>query len=276
MRLTVRLVRAILGAMDSARTGTTARRVPPPANEPLAAVPDLEGARALVDAGAFWTEYEALVELRSLRTVGYEALARFETPAGARVPTGPMFAVLHGERELLARAELLLKQHQIAYAPRTGELFLNLDPDSWDRRVDDARNPLLALISGVRRRVVVEVIENLDAADAMLGRDLVATLRSRGLPVALDDVGATNALLSFEALDDAEVLKFDRSLLRRLGGATRRRALLEALVSMARRTGARTVLEGVETPRDLALARELGVDLVQGWLFRDRAVEARG
>jgi EAL domain-containing protein (putative c-di-GMP-specific phosphodiesterase class I) len=261
--------------MDSPSFGSAIRRPPEPANDPLRTPAELDTARRIVEAGSFWTEYEPIVDLRSLRTAGYEALARFEREDGTRVATGALFSALHADRPLLVRAEMQLKQHQLAHAPRTGELFVNLDPDSWDRGVDDGRNPLLALLSGGRRRVVVEVIENLDAADAMLGRDLVATLRARGLPVALDDVGATNGLLSFEALDDAEVLKFDRSLLHRLGGTNRRRALVEALVAMARRTGARTVLEGVETPAHLSLARELGVDLVQGWLFRDRAVQAR-
>jgi len=272
MRLTVRIVRAILDAVDS--RGGALRHLPAPANDPLAE-PDLDlaGARAIVDAGDWWTEYEPIVELRSMKVTGYEALARFRTAEGRTVNTASMFGVLHGDRALLIRAELALKEHQVAHAPRA-ELFVNLDPDSWDREADGCHNPLLALLCGLRRRVVVEVIENMDAADAILARDLVATLKSRGLPVALDDVGATNGLLSFEALDEAEVLKFDRSLLRRLGGSGRRRALLDALVTMARRTGVRTVLEGVETSRDLALARELGVDLVQGYLFRERSLRA--
>ncbi len=272
MRMTVRLVRAILDAVDS-RTGAL-RRVPEPANDPFAAPGlDLAVAREVLESASYWTAYEPLVELRSMRVIGYEALARFRRPDGRGVNTGAMFGVLHSDLPLLVRAELSLKEHQLAHAPRAGELFVNLDPDSWDAGLGDAHNPLLALLAGVRRRVVIEVIENMDAADAILARDLVATLKSRGLPVALDDVGATNGLLSFEALDEAEVLKFDRSLLRRLGGTGRRRALVEALVRMARQTGARTVLEGVETPRDLALARELGVDLVQGFLFRERTIQ---
>jgi EAL domain-containing protein (putative c-di-GMP-specific phosphodiesterase class I) len=43
---------------------------------------------------------------------------------------------------------------------------------------------------------------------------------------------------------------------------------------MARETGARTILEGVETASDLQLAQELGVDWVQGWFFKELAVES--
>jgi EAL domain-containing protein (putative c-di-GMP-specific phosphodiesterase class I) len=99
---------------------------------------------------------------------------------------------------------------------------------------------------------------------------MISALRTRRQPVALDDVGAATGLLSFDAISEAEVLKFDRTLLPRLRHA-RCRALVQALVHMARETGARTVLEGVETTTDFVLARDLGIDMVQGYLFKDRA-----
>ncbi len=275
MRMTLRLARAILHAVDPSRFGPALRRAPEPANTPVPSAPlDLDVARAIIDARLFWTEYEPLVDRRTLRVTAYEALARFRRLDGLPVSTGALLGVLHAENPLLLRAELELKRHQLEHAPATRELFVNLDPDSWDHGRGTDANPLLTLLSGAPSRVVVEVIENMDATDAILGRDLVATLKSQGLPVALDDVGATNGLLSFEALEEAEVLKFDRSLLQRLGKRQRRRAFVDALVRTARQIGVRTVLEGVETTADLALARELGVDLVQGFLFRDRCIQA--
>jgi EAL domain-containing protein (putative c-di-GMP-specific phosphodiesterase class I) len=267
--MTSRLVRAILGPVEP-RVRTRPRYQ---ALVPAARADGLPGARAILDAGLYWSVYEPLVDAHSLRTVAHEALARFRRPDGTPVNTASMFALLHAEPGLLVSAELALKRHQIAHAP-PGELFLNLDPDSWSTDGGAGGSEVLGLIASAGQRVVVEVIENTDGPDAILGRDLVATLRARDLRVALDDVGATNALLSFETLDAAEVLKFDRSLLRRLGSGGRRRAIVEAFVRMARGTGARTVLEGVETLADLTLARELGVDLVQGFLFKDRAIVA--
>ena len=246
--------------------------LPSPGSAPAA--PGLPGARAILDARLYWTAYEPVVEASSLRTVAHEALARFRRPDGTPIATASMFALLHADPALLVETELALKRHQLEHAP-PGELFVNLDPDSWMRDGRGGESPVLDLLSAAGPRLVVEVIENTDAADAVLGRDLVATLRARDLRVALDDVGATNSLLSFETLDAADVLKFDRSLLRRLGSRGRRRAIIEAFVRMAHATGVRTVLEGVETLADLALARDLGVDLVQGFLFRDRTLQAR-
>jgi EAL domain-containing protein (putative c-di-GMP-specific phosphodiesterase class I) len=180
-----------------------------------------------------------------------------------------MFAVLHADPALLLRTELTLKLHQVEHAPQA-PLFVNLDPDSWSRAGDRLRNPFLALFSSAPRKVVVEVTEALATADAVRAQAMIGSLRGRRIAVALDDVGAANGLLSFDAIADAEVLKFDRTLIPRMRHP-RARALVQALTRMCRETGAHTVLEGVETTTEFVLARDLGFEFVQGFLFRDRA-----
>jgi EAL domain-containing protein (putative c-di-GMP-specific phosphodiesterase class I) len=234
---------------------------------------DLQTVRGLLGEGRFWTEYQPLVHARTARTSAFEALARFRAADGQPIAPGRVFSVLHADPALLLRAELTLKLHQVEHAPRA-PLFVNLDPDCWARAGDRNRNPFLALFCSAGTRVVVEVTEALATADAVSAQRMIAALRARRLAVALDDVGAANGLLSFDAIADAEVLKFDRTLIPRMRHP-RCRALVQALVRMARETGARTVLEGVETTAEFVLARDLGFDLVQGFLFRDRARIAR-
>jgi EAL domain-containing protein (putative c-di-GMP-specific phosphodiesterase class I) len=229
----------------------------------------LSAIRAVLDAGTFWTEYQPLVQVRSGRTMAFEALTRFRGPVGPPLAPAQVFSLLRSDPALLLRAELSLKLQQLERAPRA-PLFVNLDPDTWARAGDRQRNPFLQLFSSSSNRVVVEVTENLAAIEPSTVADMVAMLRGRRVAVALDDVGATNGLVSLEALCEAEVIKFDRTLLPRLRHP-RCRAMVRALVGMARETGARTVLEGVETTADLLTARDLGMDLAQGFLFRDRA-----
>jgi EAL domain-containing protein (putative c-di-GMP-specific phosphodiesterase class I) len=230
---------------------------------------DLAEVRRILDEGRFWTEYQPLVHARTGRTAAFEALARFHRRDGRPVAPARVFSILHADLGLLVRAELTLKLQQVEHAPRA-PLFVNLDPDSWTRAGDRNRNPFMALFSSAGVRVVVEVTEALAIADVVRAQHMIAALRSRRLAFALDDVGTVNGVISFEAMAEAEVLKFDRTLIPRLRN-TRCRALVAALVGMARETGARTVLEGVETTADFVVARDLGIDMVQGYLFRDRA-----
>jgi EAL domain-containing protein (putative c-di-GMP-specific phosphodiesterase class I) len=229
----------------------------------------LEDVRDMFEDGRFWTEYQAIVDARTGRTAGYEALGRFTASDGTQVPPARIFALLHADPALLLRAELRLKLHQIQHAP-DAPLFINLDAGSWTRAAHSDGNPFAGLISSSPRRVVVEITESCSADHALRAAEVITSIRNEGFTVALDDLGATNALFSFDAIAGTDVLKFDRAIVGRLGDA-RCRAFVQTLIAMTQETGAYTVLEGVERPEEFARARELGFDFVQGYLFRDRS-----
>jgi EAL domain-containing protein (putative c-di-GMP-specific phosphodiesterase class I) len=228
----------------------------------------LSDVRAIFDDGRFWTEYQAIVDARTGRTAGFEALGRFVATDGSLVAPAKIFALLHADPALLLRAELRLKFHQIEHAP-DAPLFLNLDAGSWTRAAHSDGNPFLGLISSAQRRVVVEITESCVSDHALRAADIVASLREEGLTVALDDLGAVDSLFSFDAVAGTDVLKFDRAVVGRLR-EPRSRALVQMLIRMTHETGAYTVLEGVEQSDELVLARELGFDFVQGFLFSER------
>jgi EAL domain-containing protein (putative c-di-GMP-specific phosphodiesterase class I) len=221
---------------------------------------------SLVRHRRFGTEYQPVVELSSGVTIGHEALSRFFDGEGRPVSPYSVFARLHDDLALLLHVESTTKRFQIENAP-CGPLYLNVDPDSFHAAGHEAENSLLDAIGGHQAGVVVEVIESSSVSDAHRGSDMVRALRQRSIGIALDDVGAPDTLLSLEALRDVDVLKLDSSWLVR-AHEDRDRAVLDALLGLARRLGTRTVLEGVETSEHLAIARALGVDAVQGYLFR--------
>ncbi len=236
-------------------------------------IPSASEIASLVGGGCFGTEYQPVIEVRSGAVIGHEALSRFFDGDGRPVSPGPVFARLHEEPSLLTHVETETKRFQLENAP-DGALYLNVDPDSFHAASLSARGSLLDAMAAHPAGVVVEVIESLSISDAHRGRDMVSALRRRSIGVALDDVGAPDTLVSLEALRDADVLKLDASWLKRAGEA-RDRAVLEMLLALARRLGTRTILEGVETAKQLALAAALGVDAVQGYLFRGQFTVCR-
>lgn len=216
--------------------------------------------------------YEPIVELATGARCAYEALARFHDRDGAHLPTGEVFAWLHADPARLAAVECDLKAEQVARAP-AAPLFVNLDPDAYAVALE-RRLPIAAPLLSHPARVVVEVVESAARSDAGRIRRMIRDVRERGLGVALDDLGAPNALVSLESLVHVDVLKLDRTVLAAVSDL-RYRNLVDCVVALARKNGARTVLEGIETRADLAVAEALGIDLVQGYLFRDQFVTTR-
>ena len=222
--------------------------------------------REALEARRFGVQYEPVVELRTSTPCAFEALARIQARDGSLLEPSRVFAALHSDPTLFAGVELSLKRLQLERSPGP-VLFVNLDPDGY-AACHAQGVPILELLAGQRRTVVVEIIENVGRSDAGRIRTLIRELELSGLAVALDDLLAPNALVSLESLLRVQYLKLDRTTLK-ASTDLRHRALVESLVALARKLGVRTVLEGVESAADLSFAEMLGVDLVQGHLFRE-------
>jgi EAL domain-containing protein (putative c-di-GMP-specific phosphodiesterase class I)/GGDEF domain-containing protein len=117
------------------------------------------------------------------------------------------------------------------------------------------------------RRLMIEITESSAIADLELARAHVARLSEMGLAIALDDFGTGLATFDYLKRLRADVLKIDGSFIRQVVDDPLDREIVATIVRIARATGARTVAEWIETPEQKGLARELGVDYLQGRLI---------
>jgi EAL domain-containing protein (putative c-di-GMP-specific phosphodiesterase class I) len=221
----------------------------------------------------FGVEYQPVVDTLSGATLGYEALSRFYLANGEVTGPDGVFEQLHDNPLLLFHTELEMKKLQILHAPDTELLFLYLDPDSFHAGNAPGFNVFTELFQSHRRpgrEIMIEVIENLHIRDVMRTHAMISDFKDADIKVATDDLGVSNGLVSFGSFCDSTFIKFDRAWLANHGN--RKLAVLKWFHGMAQEAGARTVLEGVETLGDLALAHDIGFDCVQGFYFRDRFI----
>lgn len=229
---------------------------------------------ALAAPGAVGAAYQPIVCTRSLETRGFEALARFKATNGRLLRPDIVFSRLHDNPLMLLLVELTAKKAQLAHAPGQGWLFVNLDPDSYEADHDRLLSDLLVRHSR-RNSLVVEIIENHSLRDIELTRRMMEELASLGIPLALDDVGTDGGVLSFSVMEDVAFMKLDRYWLTS-PHSTRKEDVLSCLLNLARRFGITPILEGIETEAHLQRARHLGIDYIQGFLFKNRFLEAWG
>ena len=161
----------------------------------------------------FGAEYQPIVDTVSGETLGFEALARFFRPGGGTVAPDSVFELLHDDTLLLFHTELEMKTLQIVAAPPTELLFLNLDPDSFAAAETPDFNVFTELFRRHQRPgrdILIEVIENLHIQDVVLSRRMIEALTQANIRIAMDDLGVSNGLVSFDAFVDSSYVKFDR------------------------------------------------------------------
>jgi len=115
-------------------------------------------------------------------------------------------------------------------------------------------------------RVTAEITESalLVDQDSVAGR--LATLRSAGVRIAVDDFGTGYASLAYLTSLPLDVIKIDRGLIADIVGGERDRIVVKAMIHLARELDLKVVVEGVETTGQLALLADWGCDLYQGFL----------
>jgi EAL domain-containing protein (putative c-di-GMP-specific phosphodiesterase class I) len=203
---------------------------------------------------------QPIFELRGRSVVGVEALARFPTrpvrppdrwfTEAERVGLGADLELAAARRALALLAEL----------PPAVALAVNVGPVTLR---DERFAELVGRVEA--ERVVVELTEHLRVDDyAGLG-EAVARLRRYGARLSVDDAGAGYASFSHVLELRPDMVKLDRSLVRRIDRDGLRRDLAASLVGFAHRAGALVVAEGLETAGELATVEALGVEYGQGY-----------
>ena len=116
-------------------------------------------------------------------------------------------------------------------------------------------------------RLLVELTEHEEVADYPALVRSLAALREVGVGLCIDDFGAGHSSLRHVLHLQPDVVKLDLALVQGVGECPRRQALVQAMLTFCRSTGAWLVAEGVETADDLSRLVELGVDHAQGWFL---------
>jgi len=113
----------------------------------------------------------------------------------------------------------------------------------------------------------IEVTESSYSDDPERIAESLGRLSAAGFPVELDDFGTGYTSLS--CLNDlpVDIIKIDKSLLKKDTGAGGRKSILALAVGIAKMLRIRTVQEGVETEEEFEKVRSLGCDFVQGFYF---------
>ncbi|WP_433393984.1 putative bifunctional diguanylate cyclase/phosphodiesterase [Micromonospora sp. KLBMP9576] len=116
-------------------------------------------------------------------------------------------------------------------------------------------------------RLVLEITETVVMSELEVIDEVLATLRSMGVQLAVDDFGTGFSSLTFLTRIAVDELKVDRSFVIRMADSPEAAAIVRTTVGLAHELGLRVVAEGVETAEQRLALAELGCTAAQGYHF---------
>jgi diguanylate cyclase (GGDEF)-like protein len=232
---------------------------------------DLEVAlRSAVDRDALEIYYQPLVNLRTGRISGLEALSRWEDPQRGSVPPSTFIPLAEEVGLIGIIAERVLKRAcaQAATWPQHITVAVNLSPAQFlsGQLVSAVKHALAA--SGLPpSRLELEITESIFLQDSEANLTILNQLGDLGVRISMDDFGTGYCSLSYLRSFPFNKIKIDKSFIRDLATSQSSVAIVRAVCELARSFGAATTAEGVETDDQLRRISAEGCTEVQGHIF---------
>lgn len=215
--------------------------------------------------------FQPLIDLKSRRVSGCEALARWHHPQLGAIPPS-LFIPLAEETGLISEiSRWVLREATRECCNWPSEVSVSVNISARDfRNADVAQMVHDALnISGLEpRRLELEVTETALIEEREAATTILSELASEGIGIALDDFGTGYSSLSYLQVLPFTKLKVDRSFVKDITTNPRSMTLLANVASLGKDINLTVTAEGVETEEQLALIQaNTRVDQIQGFLF---------
>jgi EAL domain-containing protein (putative c-di-GMP-specific phosphodiesterase class I) len=237
------------------------------------ALADQTTERELKDAllrGELELYYQPLLEARTKIVCGAEALLRWRHPIRGVVSPDEFIPIAEESGLILQIGEWVLREACLAASSWPTSLSIAVNVSARQLRsksfVSTVTN-VLAHTGLAASRLEVEFTESVLADDVFTILSTLRQLKGLGVRIALDDFGTGYSSLSYLQTFAFDKVKIDQSFVRYMAVEESSKVIVEAIVNLAQRMNVETLAEGVETAEQEAQLRQLGCQMLQGFLY---------
>jgi diguanylate cyclase (GGDEF)-like protein len=223
-----------------------------------------------IAAEEFFLVFQPQIELSTGSPAGLEALLRWRHPTrgvvnpvefiGPAEQTGLIHQLGQRALEMACEQFKFWQQHDIYPRVSVNVSAKQMEDPMW---LDSVRNTIEQ--TGIPAQFLdLEITESMLVNDPERIVELLGELNRMGVTLTLDDFGTGYSSLSYLTRLPFQTIKIDRSFIHEIEIPTRR-SIVQAIVAVAHSLGMRVIAEGVESPLQLTILRELGAEEAQGF-----------
>ena len=226
--------------------------------------------RQAIATKQFHLAFQPLISAKTQKLIGFEALIRWNHPSRGNVPPNVFIPVAEEAGLMVAIGEWVIDEACKAAAswPEPITVALNISPKQIGvPALPNTVSEALARYKLPGNRIELEVTEGVFLGDNGSTLDVLKRLRALGVGIALDDFGTGYSSIGYLNKAVFHKLKIDGSFVREAGSRPENVAIIQSIVQLANSFRMSVTAEGVETAEDFERMRELGCDIIQGYLF---------
>ncbi len=218
--------------------------------------------------------YQPLVNLKTGRIVGAEALVRWQHPERGLVSPDKFIPVAEETGLIMPIGEWVLhtacKQTKLWQTAGFSSLRVAINLSSRQFSQIDLRKQLVQILmeTGLDPKYIeLELTESMLVQNTEVAIRRLNALKALGVEIAIDDFGTGYSSLSYLQQFPFDILKIDRCFIRNITENANNAAITKAIIAMAKSLNLKLIAEGVETEAELSFVYQQQCDGMQGFLF---------
>ena len=226
--------------------------------------------RTGVAAGEFVPFYQPQIDLGTGSLIGFEVLARWQSPKRGLVEPNDFIEVAEASGLISELSMHVMKQALTEARDWDTDLKIavNISPIQFrDAQLATRILKILAETNFPASRLEVEITETSFLEDRATALTIVESLKNMGVTISLDDFGTGYASLSQLQSLPFDRLKIDKSFVSSLLENSQSDAIVGTILSLGRALKLPITAEGIEDSRTRDRLSRLGCSDGQGWLF---------
>ena len=227
--------------------------------------------RRAIEQDELQLRYQPIVDAKTRKICGAEALVRWEHPTKGIIPPGQFIPVAEETGLITKIGEWVLCNAcaEAAKWPVGIKIAVNLSPSHFRKmNLPDVVMYALAQSGLASERLELEITETALIESAAECLPALRQFKNLGIAIALDDFGTGYSSLSQLTMFPFDKIKIDKSFTQNLTKRAECAAIISATLALANSLNIATTAEGVETPEHYRLLRLAGVTSLQGYLFK--------
>lgn len=222
----------------------------------------------------FLLYYQPLFTADDKKLIGFEALIRWTSPEMGAISPARFIPAAEETRLILpigawvlqTACDFLKRLHDLDYTGLTMSInisILQLQQPGFAQYVLE----ILEKCSLQPDCMELEITESVLIQYIDEVADNIAVLKSNGIKIALDDFGTGYSSLNYLTQLPINTLKIDKSFIQRIGQDDDSKLIIGSIIFISKKMGLKTIAEGVETAIQLDYLKEIGCDIIQGFLL---------
>ena len=228
------------------------------------------GIRRGIPAGEFVPYYEKQIDLESGELVGFEMLARWNSPKLGMIGPETFIPVAEDMGVIAELSESLIRQALIDARGWNPKLTLSINISPLQLRDPWFAQHLLKILVEANfppSRLEIEITESCLHDNIGLVHSLITSLKNQGVKISLDDFGTGYSSLSHLRSLPFDRIKIDRSFVANLLEDKDSATIVESIISLGSALGLPITAEGIESEEVLNELRRFGKFKGQGYLY---------